>query len=139
MYNHILLPIDLAYKDKWHRAVAVAADLSRHYGATLTMVSVTGGLQAKVSHSTDKYKRLLAEFAQSIADEHDVEVACEVYDVPDPSVEVDAKLLDAIDDMDADLVVMASHKPGWVEYLVNSHGGRLASHARVSVFVVRDL
>ena len=77
---------------------------------------MTGGIQAKVSHYQERYARLLAEFAAAIADEHGVEVDSRVYDVPDPSVEVDSKLLDAIAETGADLVVMASHQPGWAEY-----------------------
>jgi len=138
MFQHILVPIDLAYKEQWTRAIAVAADQARHYGATITLVSVTGGIQGKVSHSSERYAGLLAEFAAEIADQQGVEVHSRVYDVPDPSVEVDAKLLEVIAEIGADLVVMATHQPGWLEYLVNSHGGRLASHAPVSVFVVRD-
>jgi nucleotide-binding universal stress UspA family protein len=62
----------------------------------------------------------------------------QAYEAPDPAVEVDRKLLAIIQESGADLIVMATHQPGWIEYLVNSHGGRLASHAPVSVFVVRD-
>ena len=138
MFKHIMVPVDLAEKDRWTQAINVAADQAKHYGAEITLVSVTGGIQAKVSHSSDKYADLLAEFAAGIAQSHGVTVQSRVYDVPDPSVEVDRKLLDAIEDTGADLVVMATHQPGWVEYLVNSHGGRLAAHAPVSVFVVRD-
>lgn len=138
MFNHILVPVDLAEKGTVLRAIAVASDQARLYSAQLTLVSVTGGLQAKVSHSSETYARLLAEFAAEKAEEHGVRMESRVYDVPDPSVEVDRKLLEAIGDLGVDLVVMASHQPGWVEYLVNSHGGRLAAHAPVSVFLVRE-
>ena len=138
MYTHILVPVDLAEKDKQASALKVAADLSKHYDARLTLVSVTGGLQAEVSHSKDKYAGLLAEFAAELAEAEGIKVQSQVYDTPDPGVEVDRKLLLAIEEIGVDLVVMASHRPGWTEYLFNSHGGRLASHAPVSVFLVRD-
>lgn len=137
MFTHIMVPVDLSERDTLGKAIAAAADQARLYGARMTFVSVMGGLQAKVSHSTGKYARLLAEFAAEMEVAYDVAIGNRVYDAPDPSVEVDRKLLLAIEDLRADLVVMASHQPGWVEYLVNSHGGRLAAHAPVSVFVVR--
>jgi len=138
MFKHIMVPVDLAEPDKVGRALSVAADLARHYGAPMTLVSVSGGLQGKVSHSHEEYGRRLAAFAEKIARAEAVEVGSLNYGVPDPSVEVDHKLMQAIDDLGADLVVMATHQPGWLDYIVNSHGGRLASHAPISVFVVRD-
>ena len=36
-----------------------------------------------------------------------------------------------------DLVVMASHVPGFREYIFHSNAGFLASHTDLSVFVVR--
>jgi len=81
---------------------------------------------------------MLAEYAGEISQSGGIEVASTVYEVPDPSVEVDGVVIRAIGDTEADLIVMASHQPGWVEYFVNSHGGRVASHAPVSVFVVRE-
>lgn len=137
MFSRIMIPVDLAEKEKLGRAIEVGADLARHYGAKITLISVCGGLQAKVSHSPERYAELLAAFAEAISSEHGVEIDSRVYSVPDPSVEVDSKLLQAIEDTGADLIVMATHQPGWVEYIVNSHGGRLAAHAPISVFVVR--
>jgi len=138
MFKHIMVPVDLAEKESSSQAILVASDLSDYYDAQMTLVSVSGGLQGKVSHSGEEYARRLALYADEIAAKRGGPVSSQTYNVPDPSVEVDAKLLQAITDLEADLVVMASHQPGWVEYLINSHGGRLASHAPISVFIVRD-
>ena len=137
MFKHIMVPVDLAEKGTLQKAERVAADLAGHYGARLTLVSVSGGLQAKVSHSHKEYGRQLALYADEIAKANMIDVESLNYGVPDPSVEVDQKLLQVIEELNVDLVVMASHQPGWVEYIVNSHGGRLASHAPISVFLVR--
>ena len=138
MFTKIMVPLDLAEKEKWSKAIKVAADLARRYAARLTLVSVGGGINGKVSHSVKEYERLLANYAGQVAKAEGIEVESRVYDVPDPSVELDRTLIAAIGETGTDLVVMASHLPGWVEYLVNSHAGRVASHAQVSVFVVRD-
>ena len=137
MFKHIMVPVDLAEKDTLDRGMQVAADLAQHYGAGVTLVSVTGGLQAKVSHSARKYAEKLEDFAAEWAGQTGVQIETQVYDVPDPSVEVDRVLIRAVEETGSDLIVMATHQPGWVEYLVNSHGGRLASHALVSVMLVR--
>jgi len=138
MFTNIMVPVDLAEKDSWTHAVQVACDLAERYGAKITLVSVSGGLQGKVSHSSEEYGRRLDAYAREIASTYHVDVASLSYAVPDPSVEVDRTLMQAIAELHADLVVMASHQPGWVEYFINSHGGRMASHAPISVFIVRD-
>jgi nucleotide-binding universal stress UspA family protein len=57
----------------------------------------------------------------------------------DPAVELDDKLLEAIEETDADLVVMASHVPGVADrlHLISSNAAWIVKHADVSVFVVR--
>ena len=138
MYTHIMVPVDLAEKDRWQHAIDIACDLAQHYRARLTLVSVSGGLQGRVSHSDQEYARQLEEHAAHIAARHDIAVGSHTVSTPDPSVEVDHALRQLIEVLRADLVVMASHQPGWMEYLVDSHGGRMARHAPVSVFLVRD-
>lgn len=138
MFTQILVPVDMAEKEACTGALRIAADMARLYGAGATLVSVTGGLQARVSHSAKIYGQKLDAFAAEQGAAFGITFDTRVYDVPDPSVEVDRVLQGAIAEIGADLVVMASHQPGWIEHLVNSHGGRMASHAPISVFVVRE-
>ncbi len=139
MFRNILVPVDLADRKILKKAIEVGVDQARHYGANLTLVSVVGGLQAKVSNSSENYKKRLAEFAQEISAAHDnIDIKSQIYEAADPSVEVGRYMLKAIEETSADLIIMATHQPGWFEYIVNSHGGHLASHAPISVFVVRD-
>lgn len=138
MYKHIMVPIDMADTESLAHAVEVAADLVRHYQARMTLVSVSGGLQGRVSHYHSEYARKLAEFAKEVGATHGVEVGSENVSVPDPSVEVDQRLIEMIEKLNVDLAVIGSHMPGWVDHIINSHGGRLARLAPISVFVVRD-
>jgi nucleotide-binding universal stress UspA family protein len=139
MFQHIMIPVDMAEAASGTQALAVrvAADVARLYGIGVTMVSVAGGLQGKVSNSARLYRVKLEAYAAEVAAREGIAVSARLIESPDPSVDVDRRLLSVIDDLGADLVVMATHRPGWVEYLVNSHGGRLASHAAVSVLLVR--
>jgi len=138
LFTHILIPVDLSQSDNLKKAVQVAADQAKLYNAKITLVSVVGGLQAKVSNSPILYEKKLAQFAEGVSDLHGLQFDSIVLDAPDPSVEVDRTVLRVVNEIGADLIVMASHQPGWAEYLVNSHGGHVASHAQVSVFVVRE-
>ena len=138
MFTHIMVPYNLAEKHKWAKSIKVAGDLARHYGAKVTLVSIGHGAGGGLPKPAEDHARLLEAYAAQIAQVEGVTVQSQAYDVMDPSGEVDHKLIEAIDDIGADLVVMATHKPGWIEYLFSSHGGRMASRAPVSVFVVRD-
>ena len=55
----------------------------------------------------------------------------------DPAIELDKKLLAAVEDTGADLVVMASHIPNITDYIWASHGGTVAAHSKASVMLVR--
>ena len=55
----------------------------------------------------------------------------------DTTIELSTLLLDCAERTGADLIVMASHTPGWLEHVFHSNAGYIACHAPVSVFVVR--
>lgn len=138
MYTHIMVPLDLAEAESLKPAIGVAIDLADHYKARLTLISVSGGISARVSHSSDEYGRRLAAFAATLPAPEGVVIETHNIHVPDPSVEVDRALLNVIAPMGVDLAVIGSHTPGWTDWIVTSHGGRLAAHAPISVMVVRD-
>ena len=50
---------------------------------------------------------------------------------------MDRVLMKAVADTNADLVVMASHAPGLMDYVFSTHAGHMAIHSKASVFVVR--
>ncbi len=79
----------------------------------------------------------LDAFGRGEAEKHGHRATTKAVISHDPSIDLDRKLAEAVRDTGADLVVMASHVPGVVDAIWPSHGGRLAAHAEVSVFVVR--
>ncbi len=138
MFTHIMVPYYLPEKHKWAKSIKVAGDLARHYGARITLVSIGHGAGSGLSKPAEEHARLLEAYAAQIAQAEGVTVQSQAYDVMELGGEVDHKLIEAVGEIGADLVVMATHKPGWIEYLFSSHGGRMAARAKVSVFVVRD-
>ncbi|MCR9147614.1 MAG: universal stress protein [Rhodobacteraceae bacterium] len=138
MFKHIMVPVDMAHEENMDRATKAAADMAKLYDARLTMVSISGGPLASKEHSSRTSPRMVEDYAREQGETHGIEIGTHVLDAHDVSVDIDRKLLEAIEKMEADLVVMATHQPGWLDYLVNSHGGRLASHAPISVLVVRN-
>ncbi|MCB9946489.1 MAG: universal stress protein [Rhodospirillaceae bacterium] len=137
MYKHIMVPVDLAHADRLDRALTTAADLAKHYGIPLTYVGVTATTPGAVAHNPEEFQAKLDRFAQAQGLKHGLRPDMVAYTSHDPAVDLDQTLMKAIDETQADLVVMASHVPGLADHLFASNAGHLAMHAKISVFVVR--
>ncbi|WP_372421653.1 universal stress protein [Salinarimonas chemoclinalis] len=137
MYSKILTPVDLAHRERLAKAVDTAVDLARHWGIPVVLVGVTEAAPSAVARNPQEYARELAAVAEETARATGVAVEARTYTAHDPATQIDDTILKAVADTGADLVVMASHAPTVGDALVPSHGGRLASHAAISVFLVR--
>lgn len=137
MYNKIMVPVDLVHADSLSKAIDTAVDMARHYGIPLCFVGVTAETPTEVAHTPDEYAQKLQAFAEAKTQTYGLEVLTEAMPSHDPAVDLDRKLIQAAGDIGADLIVMASHVPGLPEHFFSSHAGAVASHAAVSVFVVR--
>lgn len=138
MFKRIMAPVDLAHLDKIRRALDAAADLAGHFGAEVTYVSVTAGTPGKIAHTPEEFATKLKAFAKEEAERHGIRATSHPVTSHDPTTDVDDVLLKAVKDVSADLVVMASHKPGFADYFWPSNGGKIAAHSGVSVMLVRD-
>lgn len=137
MYKSILVPIDLEHVDRLDKALETAADLSKHYRIPVCYVGVTASVPGAVAHSPEEYAGKLEAFGKAQAGRHGIEAATRMYVSHDPARDLDSTLMQAVDDLGADLVVMASHVPGVPEHVFATNAGYLANHAKVSVFVIR--
>ena len=133
MYHKIALPVDLAHTDHLDKAISTATDFAKHYNASLTFVAVTAATPSEVAHNPTEFSKFAAE--QSVA--HGVEISVKMAICHDPAVELDEALSKAFHETGVDLVVMASHVPGFREYIFSSNAGYLASHTDLSVMIVR--
>lgn len=137
MFHKIIFPVDLAHTGSLEKALTVAADLSRQYGAPLVALGVTATTPGKVAHTPEEYANKLDAYAREASERTGVSVTPIVVKTPDPSIDIDDHIMAEARELDADLVVMASHVPGMAERLFASRSGYLAAHADFSVFVVR--
>lgn len=138
MFQRILAPVDLAHLDKLERALGIAAEEARRHGAPVTYVSVTAATPGSIAHTPEEFKAKLEAFAAEQGARHGVTASALAVVSHDPTSDLDETLLKAIAETGADLVVMASHKPGLADYFFHSNGGEIAARADVSVFIVRD-
>ena len=137
MYTKIMVPVDLAHAERLAKALATAADLAGHYRVPVCYVGVTAATPGPLSHNIEEYRRRLATFAGEQAEAHGLRAAAHAVSTHDPTADLRTALLRAVEETGSDLVVMASHLPGLPDHFFASNAGTVASHASVSVFVVR--
>lgn len=137
MFSTIMVPVDLVHKDTLAKALDAAGDMAKRYGAVIKVVSVGGEMPNELGHNSDEFTETVQAFAKGLRDKYGVEVEAETIISHDPEVETTSALMKAIENTGADLVIMASHVPGILEHIFSSHGGYIAQHAKVSVFVIR--
>ena len=137
MYSKIVVPVDLTHTEKLTKTLTTAADLATHYNAEVFLLGVGSSTPGEIAHNPKEFAVKLADFAASQSTAHGVDFKTDATISTDIAVNL-AKTLDAeIHRLGADLVVMASHVPGFKDYIFSSNSGYLASHMDISVFVVR--
>ena len=140
-YKNILLPIDLGHASSWQRALPVALDLARHYGAHLNILNVLPDMGMPVVGSFfpkdfEKEARRKAEKAledwlkENMVDDVEADAYVAVGTIYDEIIAV-------ADRLNCDIIVIASHRSDMKDYLLGPNAARVVRHAAQSVFVVR--
>ena len=137
MYSKLVVPVDLAHADALGKALGVAADLARAFGAEAHLVGVTMSQPTEVAPSPEAFAEKLGAFAEEQSAALGVHFEPHAETSHDITADLDRVLQRAAERIGADLIVMASHVPGLADHVFASNAGYLASHASMSVLVVR--
>lgn len=137
MYSKILVPVDLMHTEHLDKAISTAVDLAKHYGIPICFASVTAETPTPIAHNPQEFAEKLKAFGLAQSTKHTLKIDTAAYPSHDPAVDFQETILAAANEQGADLIVMASHIPGFPEHIFASHAGGVASHANVSVFVIR--
>jgi nucleotide-binding universal stress UspA family protein len=137
MYSKILVPVDLEHAESLEKALNTAADLAGHYGASVCLLGVTASAPSAVAHTPEEFAGKLDTFASEQGARHGASFATKTVVSHDPAVDLDKTLEATAEEMGADLIVMASHIPGFADHFIASNAGHVASHSKMSVLVVR--
>lgn len=140
MYNSILVPIDLLDEASWKNVLPIAIEEARNSDAKLCLVAALDiNLGIAAPHLGDNFNAKQLEHGkerlEKVAKEHipdDVNVQCVVRDGR-PYREI----LEVASDVDADLIIMASHRPSLGSFLLGANAAKVVRHAKCSVLVVR--
>ena len=142
MFNEILLPVDLNHESSWKKALPCALELAKTFGAQLHIMTVVPdfGMTIVANYFPDDYEKTALEGASAALHDFTKQhlpdgMACQhivshgtVYE----------EILETAETINADLIVMGSHRPELKDYLLGPNAARVVRHATRSVMVIRD-
>ena len=136
MYKTILVPIDLAHVEQGKPMIDMAKTLADK-GAKIILVNVVEDVPARVTAvlPVDAHQKIIEHAGselKAMAKLAGAEVEAVIRDGHPPS-----EIIEVAKDKDADLIIVASHRPDWHDYLLGSTAARVVRHAQCSVLVVR--
>ncbi|MEX0923434.1 MAG: universal stress protein [Rhodovibrionaceae bacterium] len=141
MYKDILLAVDIEDPEDQRKAVSTAAEYAKAFGSTLHVITVvpTFGLSIVGSYFPPDYEKKTLEAAKQ-----SLHAFCAQHIPEGVSLQhivghgrVYQEILRCAEEISADLIVMASHRPGLEDYLVGPNAEKVVRHANCSVLVVR--
>ncbi len=141
MFKHVLLSVDLEQESSWTKALPVAVDLCKSFGATLHVLTVIPNFGMSIvgqyfpkNYEKEVGEKVLARLKDFVAEKIPGDLSVQhivgqgtVYEV----------ILDMAETVNADLIVMASHRPELQDFLLGPNASRVVRHAKCSVMVVR--
>ena len=141
MYKQILVPVDAADIELAKPAIAAACSMARASGGAVKLVNVlpmTPVMLAEyVPPDFDVQQRKQAEEALSkLTAECGLEAARVSYAVRQGGIY--HEVLEEAKAINADLIVMSSHRPAMRTYFLGSNAGHVVRYAKCSVLVVRN-
>jgi len=134
MYKNILVPIDLSHPGPGRKALAKAASIADADGR-ITALYVSGDVPAYVASELPAglLAQNLARAEQELNDISATAGATASVRTGHPSTII----LEEAEKLGADLIVIASHRPGLENYLLGSTASRVVRHAPCAVLVDR--
>jgi universal stress protein F len=138
MYSHIIVAVDLSHGEAGRALLAKAA----------RMVDANGTIRIlHVLEDVPSY--IAAELPRDLGERRAADARVELKLLAEAApagatIEIEtrhgapaAQILEAADDHGADLIMIASHRPGLSDYFIGSTAARVVRHAQCSVLISR--
>jgi nucleotide-binding universal stress UspA family protein len=144
MTRNIVVLVDLEDENSCRKVLPTAIDYARHTSAQLHVLNVVPDGMYKMTVVAqlipDDYKQRLHDDAKKRLAALIAKQALEGTELQQ-TVRLGSVYKEALRfarDVDADLIVMGSHRPEAKDYLLGSNASQIVRHATCSVWVVRD-
>lgn len=136
MNKTILVAIDLSHKERIEPMLETARLLAQD-DTKIVLANVVEDIPSYVAAQipSDALGNVQAESLESLN---------EIAEQTGPNAVAEIRrghagntLLEIADDMEVDVIIIASHKPGWEDYLIGSTAARVVRHAKCAVYILR--
>jgi nucleotide-binding universal stress UspA family protein len=140
MYKSILVPVDLAEADLAKPAIDAAVTFANLSGGTVRLVYVRSLVPVTYMEFVP------SDFDTIQQEEAEAKLGAIAAEIPLPPEQVSAKVLvgsvhgEVLAEAEAsgaDLIIVASHEPGMLVYVIGSNASTIVRRAKCSVLVVR--
>ena len=140
MFKKILVPVDLAHPSSWKHALPEALEMARSSGGNVILVTVVRepkavlegvSLSFQMEERFDKAAQEIRNIAESQSTSGIAIQTIVRYGG------IGHEILAAADEVGADLILLASHRPEVKDYLIGPNAAHVARHAKSSVLVLR--
>lgn len=139
MYKEILLSVDLEDDNSWRKALPTAVEYAKAFGSRIHVVTVVPEFGLVRQFFPDNYENQLkdsvrAKLHEFTAEKIPGEIVCRHIIAHGTIYE---EINKAAEQINADLIIMASHRPELGDYLLGPNAARVVRHSKRSVLVVR--
>lgn len=140
MYSSILVPVDLDEPSSCQKSIPTALALAKCFGARVALVHVVSDvlLAVETQWSGPALRRILDTARTRLGLLADRLKTGDEIGIHVATGRVYRGVLEVAEHVEADLIVLASHRPEMKDFLVGENAERVVRHARCSVLVVRD-
>ena len=141
MYKDILLAVDLNDESSWKKAIPAAVNLAEGSGGNIHVLTVVPdfGMSIVSQYFPEGYEKEVAEKVladlKAFTAEH-IPGGIPVRHIVGEGSPYEV-ILKMANEVNADLIVVASHRPELKDYLLGPNAARVVRHADISVLVVR--
>lgn len=138
MFRSILVPIDIEHRSSWEFAIPEALELAQPGNAKLAVMTVMRDVEAMFKAVHLPYQM------EQIVDAGRSRLAAIVKEYEGAGIEqvvrvgsIGPEILRVAKERAVDLIVMASHRPEMLDYLIGPNAAHVSRHASCSVLVLR--
>jgi len=134
MYKAIIIPIDLANPELGKKMLGLAREIGGkqcHISALYVIPDIPGYVAVELPSGLQQEQlRQARADLKALADEFGADSEVHAGHAP-------TKILEYAEKINADLIVIASHRPGLQDYFLGSTAARVVRHANCAVLVDR--
>ncbi|MEC7488976.1 MAG: universal stress protein [Pseudomonadota bacterium] len=141
MYENILLPIDLGNESSWGKALPTAIEYCKAFEAILHLMTVMpdfGSPMVAQFFPDDHENRMMTNANEVLNKFASEQVPASIegrHIVTDGTIY--QMIIETAEKIDADLIIVGSHRPELKDYLLGPNAARVVRHSAKSVLVVR--